>query len=244
MPRYKLHIAYDGTDFSGWQRQPADRTIQGEIEKAISTIYQQKTEISGAGRTDAGVHAEGQIAHVDLDTEPADDFQNRLNKLLWPDTSIIHIEEVSDDFHARFDATWRQYRYDILLKPNPIFHRTAWYVFHPVDVNVFRETISGFQGIHDFRNFSKHDPQQDHTKADVHFVETENISEHHLRVRIRANRFLRNMVRRLVGFSVDVSKGKIEPELMHELLQPVASSVPVYTAPANGLVLEAVGYDD
>lgn len=242
MQRYKLQIAYDGSNFFGWQKQPNHKSVQGEIELALGTVLQTEIEITGSGRTDAGVHAEGQVAHVDLPDELPEDLNQRLNKLLSPNAAILNIEPVADNFHARFQAKWRQYRYDILLNPNPLYHRISWYVFQEIDQQLLKTSLKKFEGIHDFGGLSKFDPQQEHTNSDVHFVNLEELTTGHLRVRIRANRFLRNMVRRIVGLSVDVAKGKIPPETIDMILKQPDAQIPVFTAPARGLVLEEVGY--
>ncbi|MAO64093.1 MAG: tRNA pseudouridine(38-40) synthase TruA [Balneola sp.] len=242
MPRYKLTIEYDGTNFSGWQIQPNDVTVEGTLEKAFSTVLQQEIDLIGQGRTDAGVHARGQVAHVDLpEKTDLDKLLNGVNKIVGDEIEVTNIESVRDDFHARFDATSRQYEYTMTLRNIPIMNRYSWALYQPVDEGKLRECAAILKGEFDFDGFSKFNEDNRTTLCDIHHSEFEFDGEV-IRYRIRANRFLRNMVRRLVGTMAHVAQKKKSIEEFREILENPALKRPTQTAPAKGLVLEKVFY--
>ncbi len=242
MPRYKLTIEYDGTDFSGWQIQPNAPTIEEELEKACSKICQQEIDLTGQGRTDAGVHARGQVAHVDLPEKV--DPQKLIfgvNGITGPAIHIHSIEEVTDGFHARFDAGWREYSYTLMKEASPLMHRFSWVLSEKANPDLLDACSGLIMGEHDFAGFSRVSEENLTTQCTIFKSEFE---EHQDRwvYRIRANRFLRNMVRRLVGAIVWTAEGRLNLEEFSRLLEAPESEIKNYTAPAKGLVLESVFY--
>jgi tRNA pseudouridine38-40 synthase len=242
MIRYKLTIEFDGTDFSGWQIQPNDRTVEEVIEKAMSTVLQKEVDIIGQGRTDAGVHATGQVAHVDLSEEvDVGELLHKTNKLIGSEVQIVDAEVVNDDFHARFDATGRQYEYTITTRWMPLRERYSWQLNQPVDFKKLEACAEILKGEFDFAGFSKFNKDNYTTLCEIQLSKFE-IEGEVIKYQVRANRFLRNMVRRLVGTMVHVAQGKITQEEFLEALQNPDSKIPTYTAPAKGLVLQKVFY--
>ncbi len=242
MPRYKILIEYDGTDYSGWQRQPNSCTVEEEIETALSQILQEPIDIKGQGRTDSGVHAEGQVAHFNF-PEKLDEAEllYALLGVLPRDIAVYHLEQVSADFHARFHATSRRYRYQVITRPSPLQHRHALMVLNDLDVDAMKVCAEQILGIHDFESFTKSGPDQEHTECDVmnSKFEQQGIM---LIYHIEANRFLRHMVRRLVGTMLQVGKGKQNVAYFKELLNNPQQDIGGHGAPAKGLILEKVGY--
>lgn len=243
MARYKLTFEYDGSHFSGWQKQPDARTVEGVIEKAFSTLYQQEIDVVGQGRTDAGVHARGQTAHVDLPTHyDKDKVLHAMKGLLPEDVALLQIEESHPGFHARFDAVSRRYRYRIINRPSPLQRHYSWYVFSNLDDKILNQCVDLILGEHDFVNFC--------IPADDEFMTTLcTISESRwiqerdaLIYEITGNRFLRHLVRRLVGTMVNVSGGKLKIDEFETLLRGEKTKTKGHTAPAKGLILEQVEY--
>lgn len=242
MQKYKLTIEYDGTDFSGWQIQPDDQTVEGVLEQVFSKVLQQEIDLIGQGRTDAGVHARGQTAHVDL---PEGTDINKLllgvNGLAGDQIQIIGFEEVEAEFHARFDAIGREYEYTIMQRSMPLHRHFSWSLRQPADVEVLHKCAAVLKGEFDFAGFSKFNEDNYTTLCEIRRSEFE-VEGEIIRYHIQANRFLRNMVRRLVGTMVRVAQGKMTFAQFEEALQDPQSNIPTYTAPARGLVLEKVFY--
>lgn len=242
MPRYKLTIEYDGTHFSGWQIQPEDITVEQTLEDAFSKVLQQPVDLIGQGRTDAGVHARGQTAHVDL--PESTDMKKLLlgvNGLAGDQIQVVGFEEVDAEFHARFDAIGREYEYTIIRRPMPLLRHFSWALRQPVDVDVLHQCAALLQGEFDFAGFSKFNEDNFTTLCEIRLSEFE-VEGEIIRYRIRANRFLRNMVRRLAGTMVRVAQGKMTIDQFKEALENPNSTIPTFTAPARGLVLEKVFY--
>lgn len=242
MQKYKLTIEYDGSDFSGWQIQPSDRTVEGVLEKAFSKVLQQEIDLIGQGRTDAGVHARGQVADVLLpeDTD-LDKLLLGVNGLVGDEVQVTEYEEVPKNFHARFDAIGREYEYTITTRPMPLMRHNSWSLRQAVDLNLLEDCAALLNGEFDFAGFSKFNEDNYTTLCDIQssFFQAEGEI---IRYRIRANRFLRNMVRRLVGTMVRVAQGKMPIDDFKTVLMDPKSNIPTYTAPARGLVLEKVFY--
>lgn len=243
--RYKLLIEYDGTHFSGWQKQPFERTVEGEIEKALSTLYQIKIDIIGQGRTDAGVHAIEQVAHVDL---PAHLSEQRvihaMRGLLPNDVTIYGIEKCRDDFHARFDAISRSYSYKLSNRPVPLDRHKIWYSYLYPDETLLIEMSDRILGKHDFLQFCT--PNND---PDLTTICTVSESKWERKgglwiYTITGNRFLRHMVRRLVGTMVQVASGKTRFDIFQKMLKYPEGNFAAFTAPPNGLTLKSVKYPD
>lgn len=242
MRNIRLLIEYDGTNYAGWQRQEHDRTIQGELEKALGQILQEGVNVLGAGRTDAGVHARGQVANFRT-TSPRqpDEIRAALNALLPEDVIIRSAEEVPEEFHARYSARDREYSYTIVLQPSALLRLYSWHLKHSLNISQMRWAACQVIGEHDFRSFCR-------TKADV---------EHHrctilaaswfqegdlLRFTVRADRFLHGMVRTLVGTMVDVGRGYTSLADFTSIVESRDRTAAGMAAPAKGLVLESVTY--
>lgn len=242
---YKFTITYDGNAYHGWQIQPHGPTIQGTIEKALETIVQQKCRLTASGRTDAGVHAYGQVAHVLIDTQiPASRLQKGINSLLPPDISIVGCEIVPAKFHARFDAQKKLYRYQIINGPYPvpIGRQYVWQIFQPLDLAAMQEATGYLIGEHDFKTFESAGSPRNHTTRHILSAKWEEPRKQHLTFEIEANGFLKQMVRNIVGTIVDVGKGRFQPEDIPRMLAAQNRSVAGQTAPAAGLFLVEVTY--
>lgn len=242
MPRYKLLIEYDGTDYSGWQKQPNAITIEEEIEKALSQILQMPVDIIGQGRTDAGVHAEGQVAHFDF-PEALDSHRLLFGLLgvLPKDIAVWHMEEVSPDFHARFDATARQYRYQIVTRPSPLRGRQAEMILGDLNRDAMQECAEIIEGLHNFESFTYSSEEQPRTDCKVVLSEFE-FDEPLIWYHIGANRFVRHMVRRLVGTMIQVGEGKRSVADFEDYLHKPSKKKSGHGASAKGLILEKVTY--
>lgn len=235
---------YEGTEFKGWQKQPDERTVQGELENALETLYQQPVLTMGQGRTDSGVHAEGQIAHADLPEKfDSNRILHAMKGLLPKDMVMVDAEVVSDDFHARFHATSRQYRYQISQGRNPLLRRMAWNVESDIDFSLLEKCASDILGKHDFINFCIPPDEPEMTTLSEIFRSEWNQKNGLLIYRIEGNRFLRHLVRRLVGTMVHVGIGKISCDRFLEMLHGEASNVKGHAAPAKGLILETVQFE-
>ena len=240
---YKLTIAYDGERYKGWQRLDDSRpTVQAKIEEVLSRYLGQKTEITGAGRTDAGVHASGQTAnfkcgrHFDCGI-----LKESINKYLPEDITIKNVETVSEDFNARFDAKSKTYLYRILKKPNPFMRRYAMRVFMPIDTEAMKKAARYFVGTHDFTAFTNAKSKK---KSKVRMVNYINISETEdmIEIEINGNGFLHNMVRRIVGVLIEVGEGRYEPAAAGEILESKDRSRVNTVADACGLFLMSIEY--
>ncbi|MGQ9533879.1 MAG: tRNA pseudouridine(38-40) synthase TruA [bacterium] len=239
MRNIKLTIEYDGTDFCGWQYQPNLRTVQGEIENAIKKITNEDTRIIGAGRTDQGVHALGQVANFKTDSRlTLDQFQKGINALIGDDIYIKEIDEVDEQFHARFSARSKIYRYSIMLKPSPLLRRYNWYVPFPLDIELMKKTLPQILGAHDFRHFSAHNDNETAvcTITNLSLVP----SDSQIFITIEADRFLHKMVRGLVGFLVDIGRGRFSSSDTNRVFSGGIKDL--YFAPAQGLCLIKVNY--
>jgi tRNA pseudouridine38-40 synthase len=244
MPRFKLTIEYAGTRYSGWQIQKNARTVQGELDQAVRTVTSRTNfELYGSGRTDAGVHALAQVAHLDIATTlPPATLRQRLNDELPADINILRIDKASHKFHARHSAIARAYVYQIARRRTAFAKPYVWWIREPLDVDAMREAAALFTGLQDFRSFTDDDPEEKSTKA---LIEELRIDEHGalLLVRIGGSHFLWKMVRRVVGVLAAVGRGEMTADEVKRLFAG-RSPVPArLTAPASGLFLERVTYD-
>jgi tRNA pseudouridine38-40 synthase len=241
--RYKLTIEYAGTRYSGWQIQKNARTVAGEIEKAVRVATGARDlELHGSGRTDAGVHALRQVAHLDLDTAlPADTLRRRLNEALPSDIAILDVARVRHTFHARHSAVARSYIYQISRRRTAFAKNFVWWVKEPLDLDAMRRAAAGFVGLHDFQAFTDDDPAEKSTRV---AVETADIHEDGdlVVVHIEGSHFIWKMVRRVVGVLVAVGKGELEAGEAAGLLGSASALPARLTAPASGLFLERVYY--
>ncbi|TFH95734.1 tRNA pseudouridine(38-40) synthase TruA [Porphyromonas levii] len=247
MNKYLLQFMYDGTDFVGWQEQPKGRTVQGELQDKLSTILRQEIKVVGAGRTDTGVHASTMVAHIELPEELSDRIAPavfKLNRFLPPDIFITKLQAVLPDFHARYSATSRSYGYYITLHPNPFLRKYHTFVPRKLQFEAMNRACKYLIGRHDFASFArKHSDVTNHI-CTVTQAEWLQLSPSEWVFRITANRFLRSMVRALVGTLLEVGSGQITPEEFADILERADLDFPFNTAPPTGLRLEAVQYPE
>lgn len=242
MPTYKLTIEYDGTRFHGWQYQPKLRTVQGELQKALKVLLKHDFVLYAAGRTDTGVHALGQVAsfRYDQELDPAL-TQRSLNGIMKHDMVVKRFETVADDFHARFSALARQYFYVLSRTPIAVGRYHAFFCKFPLVFERMQRACPPLLGEHDFRAFCESGTEDPNYLSRVEVAQWEDQGERWI-FRIRANRFLRSMVRILVGTMIDIGRGRMEPEAMGEILAGRERRRAGFTAPPVGLFLEKVFY--
>lgn len=243
--RIALKLMYDGTDFFGWQRQPKGRTVQGVLEEMLTKISGNRpVTVVGAGRTDSGVHASGQVAHADVVTNYSDrDLLHALHRMAPPDLGIADLRTVSADFHARFRAFSRSYRYAIIRRPNPFLVRYAWHFDRDLDERSLNDSASIFLGRHDFTPLSKHNPDTPNTECHITECRWES-TDAGVEFHVTADRFLYGMVRLLVGIQIDVARGKRDVRELESTMRSADRSMQSPSAPACGLTLVAVGYPE
>ncbi|MBC7187055.1 MAG: tRNA pseudouridine(38-40) synthase TruA [Calditrichaeota bacterium] len=238
----KIILEYDGTDFCGWQRQPGVRTVQGELERVLEQLLQHPVSLTAAGRTDVGVHAQGQVVNFFTERRiQATRLLRGLNALLPPDVRALEVEEVPAGFHARFSALARVYRYRIATRPYAIGRQYVWYYPRPLDLELMRRALQPLLGEHDFRSFCRAEAALPHYRCCVEEA-TWSECQGELCFDIRANRFLHGMVRTIVGTLVEVGRGKIPAESVGQMLEARNRRVAGPTAPAQGLCLMRVVY--
>lgn len=238
-------VEYDGTDFHGWQVQPGRRTVQGEIERALGVMTRAAIRIQGSGRTDAGVHALGQTASFSLATRlAAEALHKGLNSLLPGDIVIRECRETGADFHARFSAVGKRYRYTVLNRavPSALDRRTAWHIRRPLDLDAMREAAGYLLGRHDFRTFEGAGSPRSDTVRIIRRADWEAGSEGFLYFHIAGDGFLRYMVRNIVGTLVETGSGKRTASSMPDLLAAGDRRRAAATAPPQGLCLMEVVY--
>ncbi|WP_210489891.1 tRNA pseudouridine(38-40) synthase TruA [Rufibacter aurantiacus] len=243
--RYFLEVAYDGTRFHGWQIQPNALTVQEVLDNCLRTVFRLlQVETIGSGRTDTGVHATQQWVHVDLPQayKPAE-IQHRLNRILPPDISVGQVLPVGPEAHTRFDATSRTYEYRITLEKNPFLVRHAYHLSRRPDVALMNEAAQVLLQLEDFTTFSKVKGDTKHYRCTItQAFWQENGPQ--LIFTIKANRFLRGMVRLVVGTLLDVGKGKLTVAQFRDLIQRQDRSLASGAAPAEGLFLHRVEYPE
>jgi tRNA pseudouridine38-40 synthase len=239
----KITLEYDGAGFHGWQIQPGQLTVQGALEKALTTVLRRPVSVMGQGRTDSGVHAAGQVAHALLDSDETDlvDLRRRLNGLLGPSCAVRELSWAPDGFHARYSAIERQYRYQITREPAPLLRNTHWLVEGALDLESMRAAMPLFTGEHDFGCYCSHSREMVHTRC---VVSAFTLGEYGtiLTFRIAADRFLHNMIRRIVGELVQLARGKIDQGTIEERIGSPGPADSGLTAPPHGLILEQVVY--
>lgn len=241
----KLTIQYDGTRYDGWQRQGnTDNTLQGRLEGVLSRMVGKPVEIQGAGRTDAGVHARGQVASVHLpEGYTPQEVQNYLNRYLPEDVAVVDVVEMGERFHARLSATGKEYRYHIRMGSVPdVFARKYQYrVEEPLDLAAMERAAGYLTGKHDFRSFCGNRRFKKSTVREVFHIGVE-VCGSDLTLVYRGDGFLYNMVRILTGTLLEVGLGQRTPESMVDILEARERTAAGKTAPAQGLVLQEVYY--
>jgi tRNA pseudouridine38-40 synthase len=244
MPRFKLYIEYAGTRYSGWQIQKNARTIQGEIDRAVGHVSGRRDfELYGSGRTDAGVHALAQVAHLDVQTRLApEDLVRAINDELPTDINLLRAERAPHRFHARHDAVGRSYLYQVALRRTAFAKPFVWWVKDPLDAAAMEQAAALFTGMHDFASFTDADPNETSTDVLVERVKLARAGDL-LLIRVEGSHFLWKMVRRIVGVLVLVGRGELRPNETARLLAEGSPLVARSTAPASGLFLERVFYE-
>ena len=249
MPRFKLTIEYAGTRYSGWQKQKNARTVQGEIERAIGELTREQTfEFMGSGRTDAGVHALRQVAHLELRKPlPAETLRRGINDGLPADIHVLAVDSVPHRFHARHGAVARSYLYQISRRRSAFAKPFVWWVKETLDLDRMTAAAARFTGMHDFRAFSDDDPEDKSTEVlldEVTIAEDGDL----ILIRVGGSHFIWKMVRRMVGVLAAVGQSEIDADAVTALLEgnPMKGLPPpaALTAPGSGLFLERVFYEN
>lgn len=244
--RVALIVQYVGTRFHGWQRQPRERTVQGDIEAAIQSVLGIPVTLCGAGRTDTGVHAAAQVAHFTAPTMiPAYRWANILNSRLPEDILIRASAPVPDDWHAQFSAQWRRYRYTVYTDsvPNIFIRPFSWHYYHePLSEGLMQAALEPLKGHHDLAAFQRAGSKRTHAWVDLQEAECQR-RDQFLQIELQANGFLYGMVRLLMGILVQVGRGLLSVEEFTHLWQSRQRDRVKYAAPACGLCLLRVGYE-
>ena len=245
MQNYKLTIQYDGTRYKGWQTQnTTDQTIQGKIESVLSTLAGHPVELTGSGRTDAGVHAKGQVANFHIEEHfSGQEILEYLNRYLPEDIAVVSISPVDDRFHSRYHAVEKTYLYRIHTSRIPnVFERKYIYPYEtPLDVEKMRNAASFLVGTHDFTSFCGNKKMKKSAVRTIYEIRIEE-AEQEIDIYYRGNGFLQNMVRILTGTLIEVGDGRRKPEELPGILEAKNREKAGYTAPANGLILMEVRY--
>lgn len=258
--RILLRVAYDGTNYHGWQVQPNAKTIEGELNRVLTQLTGEKIQVTGASRTDAGVHALGNVAVFDTASKiPAEKFSYALNQRLPEDIVIQSSLQVADDFHPRHCDCCKTYEYDILNRtfPLPAYRNTAYFLYGDLDLDAMRRACQAFPGEHDFASFCAAGAQVQTTVRTIYSLEvleqplavtgrgvsSQRSPERLLTIRVRGNGFLYNMVRIIAGTLVEVGRGHIRPEEVEGIIDACDRAKAGPTAPARGLRLVEIKYD-
>ncbi len=240
--RYKIIISYNGTPFCGWQKQPNAKTIQGEIEHALNTLLQTDIDLIGCGRTDTGVHAKNYCAHFNSETLiNTSDLVYRLNKILASEIAIHSIKKVAEDFHSRFDAISRTYHYKIHQQKDAFLVNSSWLIAQELDIVKMNDACKFLMGTMEFGSFCKGEPPNKNYKCTVTQAKWIK-SDSHIQFQITANRFLRNMVRAIVGTCLEVGTGKLSVDEFQKIIDSNSRSEAGISVPAHGLYLVDVKY--
>jgi tRNA pseudouridine38-40 synthase len=245
MTRIALGIEYDGTDWNGWQTQPGGKTVQDALERALKSFTEVDHPTVCAGRTDAGVHARGQVVHIDTTIDRPDwSWVRGLNALLPQSVAVRWAQPVPEDFHARFSATAREYSYRIFYSPtrSPIEDRFATWFYRPLDIEAMRKAASVLIGSHDFSAFRSSECQAASPIRQLIICEVETQGPI-ITFRLKANAFLHHMVRNIVGSIVEVGRGAQSVDWLTQVLLSGDRRLAARTFPAQGLCLERVEYD-
>ncbi|MBR5212334.1 MAG: tRNA pseudouridine(38-40) synthase TruA [Bacteroidales bacterium] len=256
--RYKIRLSYDGSAFCGWQIQNNARTLQGELEKALSTLLGSPVQLTGAGRTDSDVNAIGYIAHFDVPDEVSVEAAHlcyKLNAMLPREMAVHEVSVASEDFHARFDARMREYHYFIHFRKDPFCEKYSYRMRYPLDIEKMNEAAGHLLGEHDFNCFEKVGGNNATSICTVTEAVWSTYRPMHADMmgfpceegdyivfRIRANRFLRNMVRAVVGSLIEVGRGKKEPSWIAQLIESGSRSDAGSSVPGNALFFTGAEY--
>lgn len=243
MSRYFMYLAYSGANYCGWQIQRNGISIQEVIEKALATLLRVPTPILGAGRTDAGVHARQMTAHFDTEVEDTVVLTEKLNRILPKDIVIYKIVRVKDDAHARFDATSRLYRYYMTTQKDPFMYPYKYKVHGSIDVDRMNKCSEILFDYIDFTSFSKLHTDVKTNDCTIMYARWEQQGDDYI-FTIKANRFLRNMVRAIVGTLLEAGRGKLDETGMRRIIEAKDRAVAGFSVPGNALFLEEIEYPD
>ncbi len=245
MARFKLYIEYEGTRYSGWQIQKNAKTIQGKLIEAAEKIFQgEKVDIQGSGRTDAGVHAICQVAHLDVKTVLAPEIiKMKLNDELPLDINILEVEKTTSKFHARHNAKSRSYLYQISKRRTAFGKPFVWWIKDKLDFKKMEKASKLFLGMHDFVSFADKDTEEKSTKVLIENIQMKEL-ESMILIRIVGSHFLWKQVRRMIGVLVEIGRGKFTEKDLIYFLEKESKEPSKYTAPPSGLFLEKVLYDN
>ena len=241
----KLTIEFDGTNYYGWQIQREEPTVQQVLRKTISMVLDRPIVLHGSGRTDAGVHALGQVAHFVTDADmDVDILRKAVNRLIPKDMVIKQAEEVDAGFNARFSAKSRTYWYLVWnsYERSAFFQRYAWYIPAPLDIAAMKKAAACLIGVHDFTSFQGTDRENGHAIREVHSIHIKRTRQHLLVFSVTASAFVKHMMRNIVGTLVDVGKDKISAEAFQTILMQKDRTLAGVTAPPHGLFLKSVNY--
>ncbi|MHB8904740.1 MAG: tRNA pseudouridine(38-40) synthase TruA [Melioribacteraceae bacterium] len=245
MSRFKLYIEYDGTRYSGWQMQKNAKSVQGKLMEIAAHIFKgERVDIQGSGRTDAGVHALYQVAHLDVKTMLAPEIiRMKLNDELSADICILEVEKTHPNFHARHDAKSRSYVYQISKRRTAFGKPFVWWIKDQLNFEKMERASKLFIGMHDYISFADQDDLEKSTKVLIEDVELK-VEGDLILIRIIGSHFLWKMVRRMVGVLVEIGRGKLSEKDLKYFLEHESPTPAKYTAPPSGLFLEYVTYDD
>ena len=243
--RYMLRVAYDGTEYCGWQVQPGQRTVEGTLKSALDKLMGKDVPMIGASRTDAGVHAEGNVAVFDCDTTiPADKIKYALNNMLSEDVVVVESKQVDDNFHPRHCDCRKTYQYRILntQMPDPNRRRNTYFYRRKLDMEAMRAAADCIVGTHDFACFMAAGSQVTDTVRTVYSLEFAKIDDV-ITMTIQGNGFLYNMVRIIAGTLIQVGRGQLEPGQIADIIKKGERKNAGPTAPAKGLTLKVIDYE-
>lgn len=242
MSRYFITFSYDGTAYHGWQIQPHSISVQEQLQKALSTLLRQTIEVVGAGRTDTGVHARKMVAHFDFGEFDCSQLVYKLNKMLPKDIAVYKVEQVSEDMHARFSAKSRTYHYFLHLSKEPFLRAYSWQMYGDLDFDLMNKAALVLMEYRDFTSFSKVNTDTKTNDCTITEAHWDRVGDNQWRFTISANRFLRNMVRAIVGTLVEVGRGKLTIEQLRQVIEAKDRCRAGDSVPGNALFLVEVLY--
>lgn len=240
--RYFITFSYDGTAYHGWQMQPHSISVQEELQNALATLLRQPIEVVGAGRTDTGVHARVMVAHFEYGELDCDQLVYKLNKILPKDIAVQQVERVADDMHARFSAKSRTYHYYVHLAKNPFLRAYSWQVYGTLDFALMNQAAQILMEYRDFTSFSKVNTDTKTNDCTITEAHWDRVEGDQWRFTISANRFLRNMVRAIVGTLVEVGRGRMTIEQLRQVIEAKDRCRAGDSVPGNALFLVDVKY--
>lgn len=241
--RYFITFSYDGTAYHGWQIQPHSLSVQEELQKAMSILLRKPMDVVGAGRTDTGVHARKMVAHFDYDEEvDCPQLVYKLNKLLPRDIAVQQVEPVAEDMHARFSAKSRTYHYFVHMGKNPFLRSYSWQVYGNIDFELMNQAASVLMEYKDFTSFSKVNTDTKTNDCTITEAHWDRVGEDQWCFTITANRFLRNMVRAIVGTLMEVGRGRMTIEQLRRVIDAKDRCCAGDSVPGNALFLVQVMY--